>query len=79
MSLYDYEVSQQLSAEYHSFYALIMAAMRQADSDNAEALRSAFPDTWRELQARYNAHGGVLNSDTGSCQRFDGLPDNDRS
>jgi len=60
MSLYDYKVSQQLFAENHPFYALIMAAMRQADSYNAETLRAAFPEIWNELQARYNAPGGVL-------------------
>ena len=64
MSLYDYKVSQRISAKGHPFYALIMAAMRQADSDNADALRSAFPDTWRELQARYNAPGGSLPGET---------------
>lgn len=58
MSLYDYEESKKLSQ--HGFYALLMAAMRNADSDNAFRLRCAFPETWDELQARYNAPGGVI-------------------
>ena len=63
MSLYDYRKSQELSAEDPPFYALIMAAMRQADSVNADMLAEAFPMTRRELQARYNAPGGVLPGD----------------
>lgn len=58
MSIYDYRRSLQLSGE--PFYALIMAAMRQADSDNFEKLKEAFPDTFVELQQRYHAPGGAL-------------------
>lgn len=54
-----YEVSRELSSDV-PFYALIMAAMRRADSMNAIALRAAFPEVWDELQARYNAPGGIL-------------------
>lgn len=60
MSLFDYEVSKVLAAADYPFYALVMAAMRQADSSNTAKLRAAFPDTWDELTARYNAPGGVL-------------------
>jgi hypothetical protein len=60
MSLYDYEQSRKLSATDQPFYALIMAAMRRADTDNLTRLQSAFPEVWRELQARYNAPGGML-------------------
>ena len=59
MSLHDYQQSKYASAVY-GFYALLMAAMRNADSDNAQKLRDAFPETWAELQARYNAPGGVI-------------------
>lgn len=45
------------------FYALIMAAMRKADSYNAEKLRYVFPEVWVELQERYNAPGGFLRED----------------
>jgi hypothetical protein len=60
MSLYDYKKSLRLLESDPPFYALIMAAMRQADSDNLELLCDAFPQVWDELQARYNAPGGVL-------------------
>tara|TARA_R110002126_G_scaffold81426_1_gene200667 strand:- start:5562 stop:5759 length:198 start_codon:yes stop_codon:yes gene_type:complete len=58
MSRHEYVRSQALSKE--SFYALLMAAMRKADSANAEKLDAAFPGVWAELQARYNAPGGLL-------------------
>ena len=58
MSLHDYQESKGLSDK--SFYSLIMAAMRKADYDNMEKLRSAWPEVWHELQARYNSPGGLL-------------------
>ena len=63
MSHYDYLASQQIAAKDLPFYALIMSAMRQADTDNARTLASAFPETWMELQERYNAPGGLLASE----------------
>jgi len=60
MSKYDYDQSRELDKGNWSFYALIMAAMRGADDQNARLLRGVFPDTWNELQARYNAPGGLL-------------------
>lgn len=69
MSRYDYELSGRLAAgvavpaQPPPFYALLMAAMRRADSVNAMMLRNAFPDVWTELQARYDAPGGKLASD----------------
>ena len=60
MSLYDYKRSIVIEERRYPFYALIMAAMRQADSDNRELLCDAFPEVWNELQARYHAPGGVL-------------------
>ncbi|HPS39180.1 MAG TPA: hypothetical protein PL124_07180 [Candidatus Cloacimonadota bacterium] len=60
MSLYDYNHSQQIACGFHPFYGIIMAAMRQADSTNLEKLKAMWPDTWEELQARYNAPGGLL-------------------
>jgi hypothetical protein len=44
-----------------SFYGLIMAAMRNADTDNRKKLQVAFPKVWDELQLRYNSPGGCLN------------------
>lgn len=58
MSLYDYRVSQQLEAADAPFYALVMAAMRRADTENLELLKNAFPRVWRELEQRYHAPGG---------------------
>jgi hypothetical protein len=58
VSLYDYDRSRALEGE--PFYALIMAAMRQADDFNLEQLRQAFPEVWEELEKRYHAPGGVL-------------------
>ena len=60
MSHFDYKMSQQIAAEDYPFYALIMAAMRQADTGNAELLEEAFPKIWADLPARYNAPGGIL-------------------
>jgi hypothetical protein len=60
MSLYDYKVSEELSKQDQPFYALLMALMRKADSDNLFKLQRLFPETWRELLARYHAPGGRL-------------------
>jgi len=63
MSRYDYEASKAIAAWGAPFYAVIMAAMRQADTDNLRRLKAIFPDTWAELQARYDAPGGLLVTD----------------
>lgn len=63
MSLYDYRASQQISATDPPFYALIMAAVRKADTQNAARLRMAFPDVCDEFAARYDAPGGMLPTD----------------
>ena len=60
MSRYDYEVSRQISILDYPFYALIMAAMRQADTNNTGKLKAAWPDVYEELRERYNAPGGLL-------------------
>jgi len=56
----EYLVSQKLSAEDYPFYALIMAAMRKADTTNQAKLKRAWPEVWKELYARYHAPGGAL-------------------
>ena len=61
MSRYDYTVSRSLTGA--PFYALIMAAMREADSANAAKLQAAFPEVWDELAARYHAPGGYLDGE----------------
>lgn len=63
MSLFDYEVSKVLAVADYPFHALVMAAMRQADTTNLGRLQLAFPDVWAELQARYNAPGGILDDE----------------
>ena len=63
MSLHEYEESRAIEREDRSFYGLIMAAMRRADTDNLERLKAAFPETWAELQDRYRSPGGRLASE----------------
>lgn len=63
MSLYEYKVSQEISAEDPPFYALIMACFRKADTYNQGLLRIAFPQKWNEFIGRYNAPGGRLNEE----------------
>lgn len=60
---YDYMQSQQLAQRDPSFAALIMAALRKADTENAAKLRAAFPEIYDEMHARYHAPGGILTSD----------------
>ncbi len=63
MSFFDYDVSKKIAAQDFPFYALIMAAMRQADTRNLEALTREFPFVAAELRKRYNAPGGYLEGD----------------
>jgi len=63
MSLYDYEASREISYEI-PFYALIMAAIRNADTDNTEKLKREWPEVYNEFFQRYNAPGGILATDT---------------
>lgn len=69
MSRYDFEVSRRIHMlDGVSFYGVLMAAMRNADYANAALLRTCWPDVWDELQARYNAPGGVLPTDPEAVQ-----------
>jgi len=63
MSLYEYEEGREIAIKDVSFYALIQAAMRRADTRNLELLKGCWPDVWLELRARYNAPGGKLQSE----------------
>lgn len=65
MSWHDYQTGLRIGAEGYPFYALIQAAMRQADTDNLDRLQIAFPRVWKDLQARYNAPGGFLPGEQG--------------
>ncbi len=65
MSLHAYHVNRKHMVDDPPFYALIMAAMTKADTDNLAKLKSVFPEAWTELQARYNAVLGVIPEDGG--------------
>jgi len=65
MSLYEYQESREPVISTAGFYALIMAAMRRADTDNLRKLQTCWPEVWAELQARYNAPGGLLPGEEG--------------
>ena len=58
-SLHDYQMSGEASRAY-DFYALLMAAMQNADTENLMRLRMAFPEVWEGLDKRYNSPGGML-------------------
>lgn len=60
MSRYDYIKSQELSAGDPPFAALIMAAIRKADTINGMKLQAVFPDIVQEFRERYSAPGGYL-------------------
>ncbi len=60
MSYHEYKVSQEISQHDYPFYALIMQAMRQADSENIERLKRCWPAVWEELSSRYHAPEGIL-------------------
>lgn len=70
MSLYSYKRAQELEGK--DFYALIMAAMMGADDFNRAKLIGAWPEVYRELEARYNAPQGLLpgerNPETGDTR-----------
>jgi len=63
VSWFDYKWQAEQFRDDPPFYGVVMLAMHRADSLNAVYLRSAFPEVWDELQARYNAPGGLLDSD----------------
>lgn len=63
MSFHDYQASRAIVSGDPPFGALVMAAMRRADSYNLGRLQAVFPQVWDELDARYNAPGGILPGD----------------
>lgn len=64
MSIMDYKASLHIAMEDPPFYAIIMAAMRKADTTNVEKLKSAFPETWIELLNRHESPGGLLRGES---------------
>lgn len=63
MSYIDYKKAQEIELRGFPFYALIQAAMRQADSDNLQKLKLVFPEVYGELAERYNNPGGLSNQE----------------
>lgn len=63
MARHDYLLSQVIADKDPSFSALIMTAMRKADNLNLAKLKKAWPEIWKELEARYNARGGWLSGE----------------
>jgi hypothetical protein len=74
MSYSDYLISRDLATLSAPFYALIMTAMRQADTENMARLRLAWPDVADELEARYHAPGGLLGAEQGDMAAELALP-----
>ena len=64
MSIYDYHTSQVIESKDYPFYALIMAAMHGADTNNLAKLRHAWPEVWLELNDRYHSPGGLRHGET---------------
>jgi len=60
LSHYEYELSMQIACQNYPFYALIAAAIRQADSRNLDILRSYWPGIYESLVTRRNAPGGIV-------------------
>jgi hypothetical protein len=60
LNLYEYEQSLRIAAQGHSFYVLLAALMRQADTDNTDLLRAGWPGVWESLRKRRNAPLGVV-------------------
>ena len=55
---YEYFESAKAATKF-GFYTLIAAAMRNADSDNLEKLKEAFPETYQLLKERHNNPSGA--------------------
>lgn len=60
MSLFSYEGSKRAAEACDDFDGLVMAAMRRAGGENLRSLIAAFPNTYAELDQRYNAPLGLL-------------------
>lgn len=57
---FTYKCGSELYVLDYPFYALILAAMRQADDDNRDRLSFVYPDIYTSLVERIKAPGGVL-------------------
>lgn len=63
MSLHEYEVSKVVSTCDYPFYSLLFALIRQADTNNLEKIKQAWPDKYKEFVDRYHAPGGKLGNE----------------
>jgi hypothetical protein len=63
MTLHDYELSKHISTRGYAWYAMLMALIRDADTDNLAKIEREWPDVVAEFRARYNAPGGLLEGD----------------
>jgi len=57
LNQWDYRKSLEIAAYGYPFYALLAALMRDADTDNLEKLRVAFPDVYESLIRWINTPG----------------------
>ncbi len=55
-----YWAAREIAAKGYSFYALLQATIRRADSDNLSKLKAIWPEVVAEIQARYVSPGGYL-------------------
>lgn len=69
MSYVDYIAGRAIADKEYPFYAIIMAAMRRADTENLQKLQEAFPGTFKELRTRYNSPGGYLPGEQAQMKR----------
>lgn len=58
-----YRVSQDLAVGDPPFASLIFAAMRKADTQNTAILKTVYPELYAEMQKRYWAPGGMIDTD----------------
>lgn len=71
MSHYDYVTSREIAKGDPPFAALVMAALRKADSENYARITEAFPEITAEFRYRYWSSGGYLPDEVGYNAEFD--------
>jgi len=64
IGLHAYQRSNEPVLADYPWHSLLCALIRGADSFNFERLRVAFPEDVAEMQARYNAPGGRIGTET---------------
>lgn len=73
----NYNQARVLSGDA-SFYALLHAAIRRADSSNLAKLESVFPADVNEVRYRYNAPGGMTPDELALSQARREVEEGDR-